>query len=187
MFTCLVEGIKPYIQEIDINEVAEQLRVTVSDILEVEFWAFTLWSRVHDRGAVFISPRKLSSWLPAVRKAIACCQDFDGLEKLKNALEIDFKTKEAIYSDTLQEELRHILEQRWQQIKVETAALRQAEDLTQSYEFITKKCNEPESLNAVAQLIRKNYSIFEPFPYLLQHLRQVWRYRRAELLSFQLA
>lgn len=187
MFTCLVEVVKPYIQKIDINEVAEQLRVAVSDILEVEFWAFTLWSRVQERGAVFVSPRKLSSWLPAIKKAIAYCQDFNGLEELKSALEIDFKTKEAIYSDTLQGELRQLVEQRWYQIEVETAALRQAKDLTQSYELITEKCNEQESLNAVAQLIRKNHPIFEPFPYLLQHLRQVWRHRRAELLSFKLA
>lgn len=83
--------------------------------------------------------------------------------------------------------MRQLVEQRWQQIKVETAPLRQAEGLTQSYESITKQCTEQESLDAVAQLIRKNYPIFEPFPYLLQHLRQVWAHRRAEILALKSA
>lgn len=189
MPTCLIELIKPHMPRIDMDEVARHLKITVADILEVQFWAFSLWLRVRSRGAVFVSPRKLSIWIPAIKEAIACCRDIESLERLKSALEVDFKKKqnkkikEAIYSDKLQAELRQLVEQRWQQIKVETAALRQAEGLTQSYEAITEQCNEQESLDAVAQLIRKNHSIFEPFPYLLQHLRQVWRHRQAELLN----
>lgn len=111
------------------------------------------------------------------------------LEELKNALVVDFKTKydrktkEAIYSEALQAELRQLVDQRWQQIEAETAALRQAEGLTHSYKLIIKQCTEQEPLDWVAQLIRKNYDLLEPFSDLLQQLRQAWAMRRAEILN----
>lgn len=189
MSTCLIELIKPHIESINIDEVAEHLKIAVTDILKLEFWCFALWLRVSGRGAVLVSPRKLSFWLPAIKKAIACCRDFDSLQELKNALEVDFKTKydrktkEKIYSDSQETELRQLVEQRRSQIEIETAARRQAEGLTQSYEPIVKCCLDRESLDAVAHLIRKNYPIFEPFPEMLQHLRGVWAHRRDEILS----
>ena len=193
MSTCLIELVKPYIREINLDEVAAHLKIDVTDILELEFWQFTFWLRVGHRGAVFFSPRKLSSWLPAIKEAIAHCRDYESLKELKKALEVDFKTKfdrktqEKIYNDALQIELRQLIEQRWKQIQVETAARRQAESLTRSYEPIIKQCLDRESLDAVAQLIRKNYPIFELFQDLLQHLRLVWAHRRAEILNFNRA
>ena len=193
MSTCLFELVFPHIGEIDRSEVANHLKTPCDDVLELKFWPFVIRVKVQGRGELFVSPRKLSFWLPAIKKAIACSRNLDGLEELKKALEVDFKTKynrktkQAIYSGALQAELRQLIEQRRQQIEVETADLRQAEGLTQSYEFITAQCNEQESLDAVGQLIRKNYSIFEPFPYLLQHLRRVWAHRRMEILSYKAA
>lgn len=189
MSTCLIELVKPHIESINMDEVAEHLKIGVADLIELEFWPFALWLRVRRRGAVFVSPRKLSFWLPAIKKAIACCSDFESLEELKNALVVDFKTKydrktkEAIYSDALQAELAQLVEQRWQQIEAETAALRQAEGLTHSYELIIKQCKEQEPLDWVAQLIRKNYDLLEPFSDLLQQLRRAWAMRRAEILN----
>lgn len=112
--------------------------------------------------------------MPAIKEAIACCNDFEKLEELKNALEVDFKTKydrktqQKIYPDAVQEELRQLIEERWKQIEAETAAFRQAEGLTRSYEVIIKQCTEQEPLDWVAQLIRKNYDLLEPFSDLLQ-------------------
>jgi hypothetical protein len=189
MSTCLIELVKPYIQEIYIDEVAAHLKIAVADILELEFWPFALWLRVRRRGAVFVSPRKLSFWLPAIKEAIAGCDDFERLEELKNALEVDFKTKydrktqEKIYLDAVQEELRKLVEERWKQIEAETAAFQQAEGLTRSYELIIKQCTEQEPLDWVAQLIRKNYDLLEPFSDLLQQLRRSWAIRRAEILN----
>lgn len=189
MSTPLIELVKPYIESINLEEVAGHLKVGVEDILKSEFWAFALWFRVSGRGGVLVSPRKLSCWEKAIKKAIAHCQDLESLERLKTALEIEFrkvgdrKTLQQIYSDALQAELRQIVTQRWKQIETETAPYRQAEALTESYKPIIKQCADREALDAVAQLIRKNYPIFAPFPYLLQQLRQVWARRRDQILN----
>lgn len=181
MSTCLIELIKPYIGAIALEEVARHLKVRVGEILGCEFWAFALWLRVSGRGAVFVSPRKLSCWVEAIKEAIACCQNLASLEKLKTALEGEFQRQ--VYSEAVQTQLRQLIEQRWQQIELETAAFRQAETLTQSYQPIIQLCSDREALDAVAQLIRKNYSVFEPFPNLLQQLRQIWAQRREEILN----
>lgn len=189
MSTCLVELVFPHIQSIDIDEVARQLKISRDDLIKLKFWPFVLRVKVLGRGELFVSPRKLSFWLPAIKTAIAYCRDFESLENLKNALEVDFKTKydkktkEAIYSEALQAELQQLVKQRWYQIEAETAALRQAEGLTHSYKLIIKQCKEQEPLDWVAQLIRKNYDLLEPFSDLLQQLRRAWAMRRAELLS----
>ncbi len=189
MSTCLFELVFPHISKIDRSEVAGHLKISRDDILDLKFWPFVIRVKVQGRGELFVSPRKLSFWLPAIKKAIAHSRDFESLEELKNALEVDFKTKydrktiEAIYSDALQAELGQLVEQRWQQIEAETAALRQAEGLTHSYELIIKQCKEQEPLDWVAQLIRKNYDLLEPFSDLLQQLRQTWAMRRAEILN----
>lgn len=180
MSACLIELVKPYIGAIALEEVAGHLKVRVGEILGCEFWAFTLWLRVSGRGAVFVSPRKLSGWVQAIKEAIASCQDLAGLEKLKTALEGEFKRQ--IYSEAVQTQLRQLIEQRWQQLELETAAFRQAETLTKSYQPIIQLCSDREALDAVAQLIRKNYSVLKPFPNLLQQLRQSWAQRREEIL-----
>jgi hypothetical protein len=191
MSTCLIELIKPYIEAVSIEEIAGHLNISSSDILDCEFWPFVLWCRVSGRGAVLVSPRKMSFWLPAIEKAIAHCRDFHSLEQLKNALEIEFKTKydqktqAKIYSQALQAELRQLVEQRWRQIEAETAARRKAESLSHSYQSIIQQCLDQESLHVVAQLIRKNYSIFQPFPEMLPYLRQVWVHHREILTSNQ--
>lgn len=177
----LIELVKPYIGAIALEEVAGHLKVEVGEILGFEFWAFTLWLRVSGRGAVFVSPRKLSCWLQAIKEAIACCQDLASLEKLKTAIEGEFQRQ--IYSEAVKIQLWQLIEQRWQQIELETAAVRQAETLAASFQPIIQLCSDREALDAVAQLIRKNYSVFEPFPNLLQQLRRIWAQQRAEILN----
>lgn len=184
MSTCLIERVKPYIKSINLEEVAGHLQVDIGDILKSEFWAFALWFKVSGRGAVIFSLRKLSCWVQAIKGAIAACQELQSIEKLKTALEIEFssQTQQQTYSEAVQVELRQLVEQRFRQIELATAAARQAEALTESYKPIIQQCGDRESLNAVGQLIRKNAAIFAPFPYLLQQLRQVWATRRDEIL-----
>lgn len=187
MSTSLIELVKPYIESINLEEVAGHLNVGVGDILKGEFWAFALWFKVSGRGGVLVSPRKMSFWLVAIKKAIASCLDLESIERLRTALEVEFKrvsdrkTQQKIYSEPVQAQLRQLVKQRLTQIEIETAACRQAETLTESYKPIIKQCSDRESLDAVAQLIRKNRSIFVPFPYLLQQLRQAWARRRDEI------
>ncbi len=187
MSTCLIELIKPYIESINLEEVAAHLKVGVGDILKSEFWAFALWFKVSGRGGVLVSPRKMSFWLVAIKKAIQACLDLESIEKLKTALEVEFlrvgirSKQQQIYSEPVVAQLRQLVTQRFRQIEIETAACRQAQALTESYKPIIKQCGDQESLDAVAQLIRKNNSFFAPFPHLLQQLRQVWARRRSEI------
>lgn len=187
MSTSLIELIKPYIESINLEEVAAHLKVGVGDILKSEFWAFALWFKVSGRGGVIVSPRKMSFWLVAIKKAIAASLDLESIERLRTALEVEFlrvggrKTQQKVYSDSVQAQLRQLVKQRWKQIEIETAACRQAQTLTRSYQPIIEQCGDQESLDAVAQLIRKNRPIFVPFPDLLQQLRQAWARRRDEI------
>lgn len=187
MSTCLIELVKPYIESINLEEVAGHLKVSVGDILKGEFWAFALWFNVSGRGGVIVSPRKMSFWLVAIKKAIAACLDLESIARFKTALEVEFlrvgkaSKQQQIYSEPVVAQLRQLVTQRLRQIEIETAACRQAEALTESYKPIIQQCGDRESLDAVAQLIRKNHAIFAPFPYLLQQLRQVWAFRRDEI------
>lgn len=189
MSTSLIELVKPYIESINLEEVAGHLNVGVGDILKSEFWAFALWFKVSGRGGVLVSPRKMSFWLVAIKKAIASCLDLESIERLRTALEVEFKrvsdrkTQQQIYSEPVQLQLRQLVKQKWKQIEIETAACRRAEALTESYKPIIKQCGDRESLDAVAQLIRKNRSMFLPFPDLLQQLRQAWARQRDEILA----
>lgn len=188
MSTRLIERVKPYIKSINLEEVAGHLNVDIGDILKGEFWAFALWFKVSGRGGVIFSLRKLSCWVRAIKNAIADCKDLESIEKLKVALEVEFssQTQQQTYTEAIQLELMQLVEQRFKQIELATAACRQAEALTESYKPIIQQCSDRESLDAVAKLIRKNSPIFAPFPYLLQQLRQVWAGRRDEILAVTL-
>lgn len=105
MSACLIKLVKPYIESINLIEVARHQKVSVGDILKGEFWEFTLWLNVSGRGGVIVSPRKMSFWLVAIKKVIAACIDIEDIERLKTALEVEFirvsasKKQQQIYSD----------------------------------------------------------------------------------------
>lgn len=188
MSTCLIKLIKPYIESINLIEVARHLKVSVGDILKSEFWAFTLWFNVSGRGGVIVSPRKMSFWLVAIKKAIAACIDIESIERLKTALEVEFirvgasKKQQQIYSDKDIEELRSLVDQRYRQIEKASAAYRQAHTLSESYQLIIKQCSDRQSLHAVGQLIKKNQTM-RTFPYLIEQLRRVWVAQQNEILA----